>query len=90
MHQKQVRTNIAVADTLIPSSFIYLIHMGGTGPCDSIKNIFGNHVNHKHRKIGVNRMFHVLKTPVYRLGLYGRYQILLTDIAHFQYQPAYE
>ena len=43
--KKQVRTNIGLADTLIPSSFIYLIYMGGTGPCDSIKIIFGYHVN---------------------------------------------
>ena len=27
-------------------------------------------------------MFHVLKTPVSRFDLYGRYQILWTDIAH--------
>ena len=39
---KQVRTNIGLADTLITSSFIYLIYIGGTGPCDSIKIIFGN------------------------------------------------
>ena len=43
--EKEVRTNIGLADTLIPSSFIYLIYMGGTGPCDSIKIIFGYHVN---------------------------------------------
>ena len=41
---KQVRTDIGLADTLIPSSFIYLIYMGGTGRCDSIKIIFGYHV----------------------------------------------
>ena len=29
-----------------------------------------------------NRTFHVPKIPVYRLGLYGSYQILWTDIAH--------
>ena len=40
---KQVRTNISLADTLIPSSFIYLFYMGGAGPCDSIKIIFGYH-----------------------------------------------
>ena len=40
---KQVRTNIGLADTLIPSSFIYLIYMGDTGPCDSIQTIFGYH-----------------------------------------------
>ena len=43
--RKQVRTNIGLADTLIPSSFIYLFYMGGTGHCDSIKIIFGYHVN---------------------------------------------
>ena len=42
---EQVRTNIGLADTLIPSSFLYLIYMGGTGPCDSVKIIFGYHVN---------------------------------------------
>ena len=42
---KQVRTNIGLADTLIPSSFIHLIYMGGTEPCDSTKIIFGYHVN---------------------------------------------
>ena len=41
---KQVRTNIGLADTLIPSSFINFSYMGGTGPCDSSKIIFGNHV----------------------------------------------
>ena len=42
---KQVRTNIGLADTLVPSSVIYLIFMGRTGPCDLIKIIFGYHVN---------------------------------------------
>ena len=42
---QQVRTNIGLADTLIPSSFIYLIYMAGTGACDSIKIILGYHVN---------------------------------------------
>ena len=43
--------------------------------------------NQRSMCLGVNRTFHVLKSPVYRLDLYGRYQILRTDIAHFQYQP---
>ena len=43
--KKQVRTNIGLTDNLIPSSFIYLIYMGGTGPCNSIKIIFGYHFN---------------------------------------------
>ena len=37
---KQVRTNIGLADTLIPSSFLYLIYMGGTGPCELMTLIF--------------------------------------------------
>ena len=41
--KKQVKTNIDLADTLIPSLFIYFIYMGGTRPCDSSKIIFGNH-----------------------------------------------
>ena len=45
INNKQVRTNIGLADTFIPSSFLYLIYMGGTGPCDSIKIIFGYHGN---------------------------------------------
>ena len=85
--QKQVRTNIGLADTLIPSSFLYLIYMGGTGPCDSLKIIFGYHVNSQHIilniKFGVNWMFHVVKTPVYRFYLYGRYRIGWTDDDNF-------
>ena len=42
---KQVRTNIGLADSLIPSSFIYFTYMGGTGLCDTYKIIFGNHVH---------------------------------------------
>ena len=38
--EKQVRTNIGLADTLIPSSFLYLIYMGGTGPCELMTIIF--------------------------------------------------
>ena len=60
MNKKQVRTNIGLADTLIPSSFIYFIYMGGTGPYDASKIIFGNHVYSKHIilniKFGVNRI----------------------------------
>ena len=42
--RRQVRTNIGLADTLIPSSFIYFSYMGGNEPCDSPKIIFVNHV----------------------------------------------
>ena len=44
-NSKQVRTNIGLADTLKPSSFIYLMYMGGTGLGDAIKIICGYHVN---------------------------------------------
>ena len=43
-YYNQVRTNIGLADTLRHSSFVHLIYMGDTGPCDSSKIIFGNHV----------------------------------------------
>ena len=79
------------------------IYMGGTRSCGPIqfifntdwrmKIIFGNHIQSKYRslniKFGVNWASHVFKSPVFRLDLYGRYHILWTDIAHFQYQPAY-
>ena len=42
LDKKQVRTNIGLADTLIPSSFLYLIYMGGTGPCGPMTIIFGS------------------------------------------------
>ena len=48
-------------------------------------------------KFGVNRMFHVLKAPVYRFDLYGRYRILWTDDDSFWncylelvYKPKYQ
>ena len=84
---KQVRTNIGLADTLLPSSLIYFIYMGGIGPCDSIKIIFDYNVNSSHIilniKYYVNRMFHVVKTPVYRFDLYGRYRSMWTDDDHY-------
>ena len=84
---KRVRTNIGLAYTLIPSSFIYFSYMGGTEPCDSFKIIFGNHVYSQHTivniKFGVNRMFHVVKTPVYRFDLYGRHRTLCTGDDNF-------
>ena len=72
---KKVRTNIGLADTLIPSSVIYLIFMRRTGPCDLIKIIFGYHVNRYHIilniKFGVNPMFHVVKTQYTDLTYMG-------------------
>ena len=80
-----------MVDTLIASSFIYIIYKGGTGTCGSIKIIFGNHVYSQHTilniKFGKNWTLYVPKTLVYRFDLYGRYQTLWTDIAHFEISP---
>ena len=72
---KQVRTTIGLADFLLPSSYIYLIYMGGNGACDSNTSL--------NIKLDVNRMFHVLKTPVDQFVLYGRYRTMWTDDSHF-------
>ena len=52
--------------------------MGGTGPCELMKIIFGSVIRSWYISIDikfwVNRKFHVLKTPVYRFCLYGKYQ----------------
>ena len=64
-------------------------YMGGSGPGRPMTMSFGSVIKILHIKFGANRKFHVSKLPIYRFGLYGRYQILWTDIAHFQYQPAY-
>ena len=69
--------------------FTDLTYMGGTGPYGPMTIIFGSVIKSLHIKFGANRSFHVPKIPVYRFGLYGWYQILWTDIAYFEYQPAY-
>ena len=69
--------------------FTDLTYIGGTGPCGPMTIIFGSVIKSLHIKFGANRSFHVPKIPLYQFGLYGRYQILWTDIPHFQYQPAY-
>ena len=64
-------------------------NMGGTGPCRTIQIIFGNHIQIYQTSLniefGVNRTFHVLKTPVYRLDLYGRYRTLSNDTVIIKY-----
>ena len=66
--------------------FTYLTYIGGTGPCGRMTIIFGSVIKSLHIKFASNRSFHVPKIPVYQFGFYGRYQILWTDIADFQYQ----
>ena len=65
--------------------FTDLTYMGGTGPCKPMTIIVGSVIKSEYislsNKFGVNRAFHVLKAPVYRFELHGRYQILWTDIA---------
>ena len=64
-----------------------LTYMGGTGPCGQMTIIFGRVIYSSYKslnvKFGVNRMFHVLKTPVYRFDLYGRHRTLRTDVDNF-------
>ena len=73
-----------------------LVYMGGTrssGPMriifDSVIMSWYTSIKFVSIKFGANRTFHVPKIRVYRFCLYGRYQVLWTDIAHFQYRPAY-
>ena len=67
--------------------FTDLTYMGGTGPCGPMTIIFSSVIESQYTslniKFGVNRTFHVLKTPVYRFDLYGRYETLLTDDDNF-------
>ena len=67
--------------------FTDLTYMGGTGPCGPMTIIFGSVIQSKYTslniKFGVNRTFHVLKTPVYRFDLYRKYRILWTDEDNF-------
>ena len=81
--------------------FTDLTYMGGIGPCGPITIIFGIVIQSQYIslniKFGVNRTFHVLKTPVYRFDLYGRYRTLVTDDNNFWqcylelvYKPKYQ
>ena len=60
-----------------------LTAMAGTGQCGPMRIIFDSVIKTQYTslniKYGVNRMFYVLKTPVYLFDLYGRYRILWTD-----------
>ena len=60
--------------------FTDLTYMGGTRPCGPMTIIFGNVIQSQYTslniKFGVIRTFHVHKTPVYRIDLYGRYRTL--------------
>ena len=67
--------------------FTKLTYMGGTGPCGPMTIIFGSVIQSQYASLnfqfGVNRTFHVVKTPVYRFDLYGGYQTLQTDDESF-------
>ena len=67
--------------------FTDLTYMGGTELCLPMTIIFGSVIYSYYTslsiKLGVNRTFHVLKTPVYRFDLYGRYRTLFTDDDNF-------
>ena len=55
--------------------FTDLTYMGGTAPCAPMTIIFGSTIQSQHTslnmKFGVNRTFHVLKTPVTDLTYMG-------------------
>ena len=67
--------------------FTDLTYIGGTRLCGSVTIIFDSVIWSQYTsltiKFGVNRPFHVLKTPVYRFGLYERYRTLWTDDDNF-------
>ena len=80
--------------------FTDLTYMGGTGPCGPMTIIFGSVIKSWYRSLkiqfGVNRTFYVLKTPVCRIDLYGRYRTLWIDDDNFwwcylelAYKPKY-
>ena len=64
-----------------------LTYMGGSGPCGPMRTIFSSVIYSSYISLniefGVIRMFHVLKTPVYRFDHYGRYRTLWTDENNF-------
>ena len=67
--------------------FTDLPYMGGTRSCGPMTIIFDSVIQSQQTslniKFGVNRTFHVVKTPVYRFDLYERYRILWTDDGYF-------
>ena len=67
--------------------FADLAYIGGAGPCGPMIIIFGSVIKGYYAilniKFGVNRIFHVVKTLVYRFDLYGRYRNLWSDKANF-------
>ena len=74
---------------MIKTQYPGLTYTVGTGSCRPMKKIFDSVIwswyTSLNIKLGANRTFHVSNIPVYRFGLYGRYQVLLIDTAHFQY-----
>ena len=78
-----------------------LTYMRGTRPCAPMTITFSSVIQSYYIsqtiKFSVNRTFHVLKTPVYRFDLYGRYRTLWTDDYNFWqcylslvYKPKYQ
>ena len=64
-----------------------LTYMEDTGPCGPISLIMGVVIKSWYTNLniefGVNQTFHVLKTPVYRFDLYGRYRTRSMDEFNF-------
>ena len=66
--------------------YIDLTYMGGAGSCGPMRLIFKSYYTSLNIEFGPHRTFKIM---VYRFGLYGRYHILWTHIAQFQYRSAY-
>ena len=64
-----------------------LSYMGGTGPCGPMTIIFGSVITSYYTSLNIKfdviQTFQVLKTPVYRVDLCGRYRTLWTDDDQF-------
>ena len=87
--QAQILNLVRIALFMWPRSlYTDLVNMGGARSCGPMRIIFGSVIEgwctSPNIKFDANRTFHVTEIPVYRFGLYGRYQNLWTDKAHFR------
>ena len=90
---KQVRTNMGLANTVIPSSFIYFIYLRYRRYRRRYRTLCTNQDNFclSCLELVYKPKYEIWREsddpsaqdPVYRLDLYGRYRTLLTNQANF-------